>query len=113
MGPANAFFDGRKRYFQTDFYVAQRKQRRLLLEPDGQPTGGEWSFDADNRAKFPPHETVPAPGGAELWAGCTTGLFRVSARRAGLRLHLRCEPARVVSSSGYSLAQKAKDGIFG
>jgi len=60
MGPANAFFDGRKRYFQTDFYVAQRKQRRLLLEPDGEPTGGKWSFDAENRAKFPKTETVPA-----------------------------------------------------
>ena len=40
MAAANAFFDGRKKYFQTDFYVAQRKQRRLLLEPYGQPTGG-------------------------------------------------------------------------
>lgn len=59
MGLANAFFDARKRYFQTDFYVAQRKQRRLLLEPDGEPSGGQWSFDADNRARFPAHETVP------------------------------------------------------
>ncbi len=60
MGPANAYFDGRKKYFQTDFYVAQRKQRQLLLEPDGQPTGGKWTFDAENREKFPKHETVPA-----------------------------------------------------
>ena len=59
MGPANAFFDSRKRYSQTDFYVAQRKQRQLLLEPDGKPTGGKWTFDAENREKFPKHETVP------------------------------------------------------
>ena len=60
MAAANAYFDGRKKYYQTDFYVAQRKQRRLLLEPDGQPTGGKWTFDTENRAKFPKGETVPA-----------------------------------------------------
>lgn len=38
---ADAFFDGRKRYFQTNFCVAQCKQHRLLLEPAGQPTGGQ------------------------------------------------------------------------
>ncbi|MBC8083621.1 MAG: cryptochrome/photolyase family protein [Hymenobacter sp.] len=53
------FFKGRKTYFQTDFYVAQRKQRRILLEPDGKPTGGKWTFDAENRQKFPKDETVP------------------------------------------------------
>ena len=56
----DAFFAGRKKYFQTDFYVAQRKQRRLLLEPDGQPAGGKWTYDAENREKFPKTETVPA-----------------------------------------------------
>ena len=60
MAAANVFFDGRKKYYQTDFYVAQRKQRQLLLEPDGQPTGGKWTFDTENRAKFPKGETVPA-----------------------------------------------------
>lgn len=59
MPAANAFFDGRKKYYQTDFYVAQRKQRGLLLEPDGQPTGGKWSFDTENRVKFPKTEAVP------------------------------------------------------
>jgi len=53
------YFDSKKRYFQTDFYTAQRKQRKLLLTPDGKPEGGKWTFDAENRSKFPKKEIVP------------------------------------------------------
>jgi deoxyribodipyrimidine photolyase-related protein len=53
------YFATKKKYFQTDFYTAQRKQRNLLLTPDGKPEGGKWTFDADNRAKFPKKEIVP------------------------------------------------------
>jgi deoxyribodipyrimidine photolyase-related protein len=53
------FFSKRKTYFQTDFYVQQRKQRKILLEANGKPTGGKWTFDADNRIKFPKQEIVP------------------------------------------------------
>jgi deoxyribodipyrimidine photolyase-related protein len=56
---ANAFQDGRKQYFQTDFYVWQRKRLQCLLEPNGSPLGGKWTFDADNRQRFPKHEKVP------------------------------------------------------
>ena len=55
------YFEGRKRpYFQTDFYVWQRKQHGILLEDGDKPLGGKWSFDADNRGRFPKGETVPA-----------------------------------------------------
>ncbi len=54
------FFSKRKTYFQTDFYTWQRKQRNILLESDGKPVGGKWTFDAENRAKFPKKEKVPA-----------------------------------------------------
>ena len=54
------YFSKKKTYFQTDFYVHQRKQRKILLEADGKPTGGKWTFDADNRVKFPKKEIVPA-----------------------------------------------------
>ena len=46
-------------YFQTDFYKHQRKRRKLLLEKDGKPIGGKWTYDSDNRLKFPKSETVP------------------------------------------------------
>mgnify|MGYP001458135751 CR=1 FL=1 len=54
-----AFFEGKKHYHQTDFYIAQRKSRNLLLEKDGKPLGGKWTFDAENRERFPRDETVP------------------------------------------------------
>lgn len=55
----NTFFSKRKTYYQTDFYVWQRKQRNILLEKEGTPVGGKWSFDAENREKFPKHQKAP------------------------------------------------------
>ncbi len=53
------FFDGKKNYFQTTFYTEQRKQRKILLDASGGPAGGKWSYDADNRMRFPAKEKVP------------------------------------------------------
>lgn len=53
------FFAAKRRYFQTDFYVWQRKRFRILLTDQGDPQGGQWSFDADNREKFPGHIPIP------------------------------------------------------
>ena len=55
----DAYFDGKKRYFQTEFYIAQRKKRNILLQPSGDPLGGQWSYDADNRKKYPTKEIPP------------------------------------------------------
>lgn len=59
LSVANHFQDGRKQYFQTDFYIWQRKRLQCLLEPNGSPLGGKWTFDSDNRQKFPANEKVP------------------------------------------------------
>lgn len=53
------FFYKKKSYFQTDFYKWQRQQRNILLETNGQPIGGQWTFDSDNRQKFPKKEKAP------------------------------------------------------
>ena len=53
------FFDRRKTYFQTDFYIAQRKQRSILTEAGDKPIGGKWTYDIDNRSRFPKNEIVP------------------------------------------------------
>lgn len=53
------FFEKRKTYFQTDFYTWQRKSRKILLQPDGRPAGGKWTFDNENRERFPRNGTVP------------------------------------------------------
>ena len=33
----------------------------LLLEPDGSPLGGKWSYDAENRKKLPKKQAIPGP----------------------------------------------------
>lgn len=55
----NEYFKNRKTYFQTDFYIAQRKKQGWLLQKDGKPLGGKWSFDAENRKKMPATQAIP------------------------------------------------------
>lgn len=54
-----AYFSGKKRMFQTDFYKQQRLRRNLLLEKDKTPVGGKWSFDDENRLKYPKGKIPP------------------------------------------------------
>ncbi len=35
------------------FYREMRRQNRVLLDAQGQPEGGQWNFDADNRKAYP------------------------------------------------------------
>ena len=41
------------------FYKKQRQNLNILMEKDGSPTGGEWSFDKMNRKKLPNTIKVP------------------------------------------------------
>ena len=53
------YFNGRKKYFQTDFYIHERKNRNILLDGDGKPLHGKWSFDSENRLKYPKGKIPP------------------------------------------------------
>jgi deoxyribodipyrimidine photolyase-related protein len=59
MEDIEKYFDNKKTYFQTDFYIWQRKQRKLLLDSNDTPLGGKWSYDSENRLKFPKNENIP------------------------------------------------------
>ena len=37
----------------ADFYKRERQRLGILVDVDGEPDGGQWSFDADNRKKLP------------------------------------------------------------
>ncbi len=54
------YFGNKEHFFQTDFYIRQRKERALLLCPKGKPLGGKWSFDQENRLRFPKNNTPPS-----------------------------------------------------
>jgi len=54
------YFSGKNSFFQTQFYIHERKKRDILISPNGKPVGGKWSFDAENRKKFPANRQAPA-----------------------------------------------------
>ncbi len=59
MEDVEEYFAKSKKYFQTDFYTWQRKKRNILLEDDGKPIGGKWTYDSENRKKLPKDFKVP------------------------------------------------------
>jgi deoxyribodipyrimidine photolyase-related protein len=48
-----------KKYNHQNFYKMQRKRLNILINPDGTPTGGKWSFDELNRKKIPESVIIP------------------------------------------------------
>ena len=55
----NAYFLNRDRFSQADFYIQQRKTRNILIDEDAKPIGGKWSFDKENRLKYPKTKSAP------------------------------------------------------
>lgn len=56
---AGFFKPAAKKYFQTKFYIEQRKQRLILLSDDETPVGGKWTFDTENRKRYPAKKMPP------------------------------------------------------
>ncbi|MCF8363158.1 MAG: cryptochrome/photolyase family protein [Prolixibacteraceae bacterium] len=54
------WFSKRKKLFHNDFYIHQRKKHKILLDTGGKPVGGKWSFDSENRSKYPKTEKPPS-----------------------------------------------------
>ena len=54
------FFDSKKKkFYQTSFYISQRKKLKILIDSGDSPVGGKWSFDTENRKKYPKEKTPP------------------------------------------------------
>lgn len=49
----------RRPFYQTGFYTQQRKERNILLTPSGEPLGGQWTYDTENRKKIPAKTVIP------------------------------------------------------
>lgn len=63
------FRSDKKSFFQTSFYKDQRKKRGILMDGD-QPEGGKWTYDDENRKKFPKNAIPPAihfPAKSPIW----------------------------------------------
>ncbi|WEL23221.1 cryptochrome/photolyase family protein [Candidatus Nanohalovita haloferacivicina] len=46
------YFSSHK-YFQLNYYKQMRKKFNILVDDEGKPEGGKWSFDPENRKKMP------------------------------------------------------------
>lgn len=53
------YVSGEAKPRMANFYRQERRRLGLLLESDGSPVGGQWSFDADNRRALP--KTIDPP----------------------------------------------------
>ena len=53
--------EGRKQLRMEFFYREMRRKTGLLMTSDGEPEGGQWNFDADNRKKWTGKPPAPAP----------------------------------------------------
>lgn len=66
-----AFFDPEKKfYFQTAFYKQERIRLNILVDQNEKPEGEKWTFDAENRKKYPKGKTPPSiyfPEKSAIW----------------------------------------------
>ena len=53
------FRNDKKNYSHAVFYKQQRKSLNILMDSDDNPVGGKYSFDSDNRKKYPKDEKPP------------------------------------------------------
>ena len=59
---AFARWAGERRQLRMElFYREMRKATGILMEPDGEPAGGQWNYDADNRKPLPDGLPLPEP----------------------------------------------------
>ncbi len=52
-------FSSSKKYLMANFYKKQRKRFNILIDKNGGPIGGKWSYDKDNRKKLPKNIEIP------------------------------------------------------
>ncbi len=56
------YLSNTKRPFMKTFYERQRRRLSILMEKDGTPRGGRFSFDDENREALPDHVEIPELG---------------------------------------------------
>ncbi len=53
------YLNGTKKPFMANFYKINRSKFDVLMNKDGTPKGGKWSFDEENRKKLPNTIKIP------------------------------------------------------
>lgn len=71
-GEAAELFAGRRQWLLEHFYRTLRRRHGVLLDAVGNPQGGQWNFDADNRQPWPgvpsePIDSRPRHDHSAIW----------------------------------------------
>ncbi|MFT6811279.1 MAG: deoxyribodipyrimidine photolyase-related protein [Saprospiraceae bacterium] len=64
------FKKDKKSFFQTSFYKQERKRLKILVDADNNPEGGKWTYDSENRKKYPKEKVPPNihfPESTDYW----------------------------------------------
>ncbi|MBT8092203.1 MAG: cryptochrome/photolyase family protein [Gammaproteobacteria bacterium] len=99
-----AYASDRNRLLMADFYKQQRQRLGILVGQDGQPQGGRWSFDEDNRKKLPKTVTVPDM----RWAPATEHVTEVIAL---VQTEFAHHPGRAAEFCWPTTRQQARDWL--
>mgnify|MGYP001791610206 CR=1 FL=1 len=70
------YLDSSKRPFMQYFYTGQRKKYGILVNEEGEPRHGKWSFDEENRKKLPKDIEIPTLPDSE-WTDHTHDVVQV------------------------------------
>ena len=54
------WLEDKKDYSQTSFYIEQRKRKSILVNDELKPDGGKWTFDTENRLRYPKNKIAPS-----------------------------------------------------
>jgi len=84
------FFRGKKTYRLENFYRAMRTKHGILMDDGGEPMGGQWNFDANNRKRLPDDHVIPPP---KLFPRDVSGLVSLL-RSAGIETLGRLDEAQ-------------------
>jgi deoxyribodipyrimidine photolyase-related protein len=75
-GDFERYRSSHKRLFMGEFYKWQRRELGVLLDDDGGPLGGQWSYDEENRKKLP-KDVMPPSLPKPRWTAHTQTLVEI------------------------------------
>ena len=80
------FSPNKKKYFQTSFYKQSRIKQHILVDAADQPIGGKWSYDDENRKKYPKNKlppTIKSPLNNSFWSEALTYIEKHYSKNPG------------------------------
>ena len=102
----DTFFKPQKKsFFQTSFYKNQRRKLNLLLDNEQQPIGGQWTYDLENRKKYPKDKKPPIiipPKNCNYWQEAINYT----------KLYFKDNPGNLDSSKVYPINFKEANDYF-